>query len=562
MSKDGVEGFEPEGFNEPPHHFAYLSTIYISATGSKFPFCVSHCDKPGSPLPGVETSQSSSAFSSAEPVVVDHSVINQVCMLYFFGAWGKRMWEFAGIVFIMEIFPGSLLASSVFGLMETVIGMLWSPAVGRFIDNNQRLHSIRTSVLGQNAAVVFASGVLAFALAHHAEHWGHPAGRLVVLGLLIGATGVAKLAASLNRISLQKDWAVVISKQMTEGRRLLPNQTAPLTIFNARMHRVDLTCSIMAPLMVGAASSWGSPFAAVVVVGIWSSLSTGVEMFLTQHVYKKISALWHKEGKAPAVPLANDGKAPNEDSDSSTVGSLRAYISHPVFLAASLPYCLLYISVLSFGGIMTSFLRTVGCPDVALAGGRGAGALFAIGGTIVTPAMMRTFARKSNRSADEITAAEEEVGDDSRRRAALIKAALIMLWWQICSLLPLAVGFLLFSSRFQELSDDGADSPAFLPFMTSVFVSLCFSRLGLWGFDLAQTQLMQESVDIREAGTINGAQQTLMEACFIMSFVMTIAFPSPSTFFIPAFLSFACILAAAILFTLFRHQLLHKGSSS
>ena len=204
---------------------------------------------------------------------------------------------------------------------------------------------------------------------------------------------------------------------------------------------------------------------------------------------------------------------------------------------------------------MTSFLRTVGCPDIALAGGRGAGAAFAIGGTIVVPKMMRFFAGNNNNRHTDDGGESGAAMETSSRRAALIKSALIMLWWQIASLIPLVAGFMMFSSRFQELGDDRADSPAFLPFMTMIFISLCSSRLGLWGFDLSQTQLMQETVDVSEAGRINGSQQTLMEACYLFSFMMTIAFPDPRTFFIPAFLSFASIFVAALLFTMFRHRL-------
>jgi iron-regulated transporter 1 len=515
----------------------YLSTIHAAASGG--------CDKPGSPLPGVNRPLVSP--TSSEPIVVDHAVINQVCILYFFGAWGKRMWEFAGIVFIMEIFPGSLLASSVFGLLETIASMLWGPAMGRYIDRNQRLKVIRLSIVGQNFAIIFAAVVLAFALGRHAEHWELP-NRVVVLALLVVATGVAKLSSSLNKIGLQKDWAVIISKSMTDGKQLQRNQTAPLTIFNARMHRVDLSCSILAPLMVGVASSMVNPSFAVIVVGIWSGVSTVVEMYLSQSVFSKIPSLWHKEIKAPAPASTTTTKA----NGNSTMDNLKAYVSHPCFLAASLPYCLLYISVLSFGGIMTSFLRTVGCPDIALAGGRGAGAAFAIGGTIAVPKMMRFFAGNNNNADGGEGGA---VMESSSRRAALIKSALIMLWWQILSLIPLVTGFMLFSNRFQELGDDRADSPVFLPFMSMIFISLCSSRLGLWGFDLAQTQLMQETVDVSEAGRINGSQQTLMEACYLFSFMMTIAFPDPRTFFIPAFLSFASIFVAALLFTMFRHRL-------
>ena len=70
-------------------------------------------------------------------------------------------------------------------------------------------------------------------------------------------------------------------------------------------------------------------------------------------------------------------------SSSSLLSPFRAYLSaaslyyhHPLFLP-SIAYCLLYISILSFGGIMTAYLSSslVALPAYLLAIGRGAAAL-------------------------------------------------------------------------------------------------------------------------------------------------------------------------------------------
>ena len=59
-----------------------------------------------------------------------------------------------------------------------------------------------------------------------------------------------------------------------------------------------------------------------------------------------------------------------------TLRSWSEYRHHPVF-AASLSYCLLYVSVLNFGGQMTAYLKIYGLSDALLAGGRAIAVTFA-----------------------------------------------------------------------------------------------------------------------------------------------------------------------------------------
>ena len=60
---------------------------------------------------------------------------------YFFAAFGDRMWEFASLVFLMSLFPSSLLAASLLGLLETGAAIVCSPALGRYIDRTPRLQA-------------------------------------------------------------------------------------------------------------------------------------------------------------------------------------------------------------------------------------------------------------------------------------------------------------------------------------------------------------------------------------------------------------------------------------
>ena len=74
------------------------------------------------------------------------------------------MWEFAAVVFIVEMYPNTLFFPAFFGLIECLAGLLSGPAVGRRIDNHERQPTMRGSIAVQNGSITLASIVLAMAL--------------------------------------------------------------------------------------------------------------------------------------------------------------------------------------------------------------------------------------------------------------------------------------------------------------------------------------------------------------------------------------------------------------
>ena len=69
-----------------------------------------------------------------------------VSYAYFFSAWGDRMWEFSGVLFVLELFSDTLLPSSLFGFIEVLVGILTSSRIGNYIDTHDRLKVMRESV--------------------------------------------------------------------------------------------------------------------------------------------------------------------------------------------------------------------------------------------------------------------------------------------------------------------------------------------------------------------------------------------------------------------------------
>jgi hypothetical protein len=76
---------------------------------------------------------------------------------YLFSAWGDRQWEFASVIFLIDLFGGSLLYASILGLVETTVGILTAPYIGARLDRSDRLQAMIFMVVCQNTIVAAGS---------------------------------------------------------------------------------------------------------------------------------------------------------------------------------------------------------------------------------------------------------------------------------------------------------------------------------------------------------------------------------------------------------------------
>ena len=478
------------------------------------------------------------SFPTAPPAVPtddDPSVwanARRVYWNYFFAAWGARMWEFAAIVFIMDgLFPSSLMASSLFGLFEALAGIFGSGPAGHLIDTRGRLAVIRLAIMIQNTSVVVAMAVLCTAMLAGGPSLSFGI-RALVLAVIVILGVTARFGAMLDKMCVNKDWLVVIAS----GNRNVQSQ------INASVRRIDMVCQILAPMGVGLGSSYLGPSSTCVLVGGWAFFSVFIEFRLAGIVYAAIPAL--AQPKPNAAAKNNAAQQQQEQLSlaarvaawlATTRDAFAAYSQHQC-LWISIPFCMLYVSVLSFGGIMVSYLKTLGCSDDLLSAGRGLAALVAIGPTFAVPYLIP--------------------------KKGLYRTAKWMLWAQIVCLIPIVVGFILGLQRkgvetievtvFDQVTQkyvSRVTSTMPVAFIVLVFISICSSRFGLWGFDLAQTQMMQELVDKSEVGKVNGAQELMLNGCWLLSFALTMVFSAPEQFMWPTYVSFAMVLGAGIAYT-------------
>jgi hypothetical protein len=65
---------------------------------------------------------------------------------HFLSTWNTRVFEFGAVLYLASVFPGTLLPMSVYALTRGTSAILFSSAVGQYIDTGNRLQVVRISI--------------------------------------------------------------------------------------------------------------------------------------------------------------------------------------------------------------------------------------------------------------------------------------------------------------------------------------------------------------------------------------------------------------------------------
>jgi solute carrier family 40 (iron-regulated transporter), member 1 len=87
--------------------------------------------------------------------------------------------------------------------------------------------------------------------------------------------------------------------------------------------------------------------------------------------------------------------------------------------------------------------------------------------------------------------------------------------------------------------------------MTLLLSGVCASRIGLWVFDVAVTQLMQEFIPEGIRGSVGGTQNSLNAFFQLSAFSLGIFIPSPEQFYINSMSGCISVGIAALLYAIF-----------
>ena len=100
-------------------------------------------------------------------------------------------------------------------------------------------------------------------------------------GLVILISAVANLASVGCKITIEKDWIVIMADGSEER----------LAQMNAVFRTIDLTCLIVAPMIAGFLFDFASTQIAAATIAAWNVLSVCLEYYLILIIYRDFPAL-------------------------------------------------------------------------------------------------------------------------------------------------------------------------------------------------------------------------------------------------------------------------------
>ncbi|PON94365.1 Ferroportin [Trema orientale] len=451
------------------------------------------------------------------------SLITYLYIGHFLARWGARMWEFSVGLYMINLWPDSLLFAAIYGVLESASTALFGPIVGHWVDRLTYVKVLQLWLVSQNLSFIVAGGTVVTLLVYSALKVTNFSAfiLLVILTNISGAVGVLSTLA--GTILIEREWVVVIS----EG-----NSPEHLTKMNSVIRRIDLTCKLCAPVVTGFIISFVSLKASALSLALWNTISVWVEYWLFISVYNGIPALQESShrrvSKSPSKSDFEERKSTSHDEESSQMklleDSLKAKFTK---LVSSVPYfnawrvfwqqdivlpgialALLFFTVLSFGTLMTAALEWEGIPAYVIGIARGVSAVIGIAATIVYPIL--------------------------QSRLSTLRTGLWSIWSQwICLLVCVA-------SIWARHNISSA-------YMLMAGVAL--SRLGLWSFDLSVIQQMQDHVHESDRCVVGGVQNSLQSSMDLMGYVMGILISNPQDFWKLILISFGAVTLAALLYT-------------
>lgn len=286
-----------------------------------------------------------------------------------------------------------------------------------------------------------------------------------------------------------KEWTKALSSGCT--------QTLART--NAAVRGIDLACNLGAPTVVGGVMTYADTAAGAGLIAAWFALAWVPQCLLLAKAHAASPALRKLKPAPQAQP------SPLQTSE------WAAYCRQPC-LPAALCLAGLYFTVLNFGMLMTAYLRSRGLSELAISGARGAGALGGIAGTACYPLL---HARVGTQQAGSL--------------------GLVFQW----AMLTAVVG----AAGCAAAGLLQASGVAY-----TMIGCLVMSRLGLYVFDLAAGQLLQEQVDDKDMGAVNGVQGSLQQVAQLMVYALGMAFGAPSQFPWLMVASWTAVTGAALMY--------------
>ncbi|KAK2378786.1 iron regulated [Trifolium repens] len=336
------------------------------------------------------------------------SLITNLYIAHFLARWGSRMWEFSVGLYMISIWPDSLLYAAIYGAVESASIALFGPIIGTWVDKLTYQKVLKLWLVTQNLSFITAGATVVALLVYSSLKFANFPVFLFLVVIINICGGIGVLSTLAGTILIEREWLLVIS----EGQ-----SSELLTKMNSVTRRIDLTCKLLAPVITGFIISFVSLKASAITLALWNGVSVWVEYWLFTSVYNGIPALCQSSQRrmerlssesdlernnltSEGDSLLNDtsgdsselldGKSRTKFSEwiskISYVDAWRVYLQQEVVLPG-LALALLFFTVLSFGTLMTATLEWEGIPAYVIGIARGISAVIGIAATVLYPVL-------------------------------------------------------------------------------------------------------------------------------------------------------------------------------
>jgi len=316
-------------------------------------------------------------------------------------------------------------------------------------------------------------------------------------------------------ISVERDW---IPTSITTEK--------PLTLANTRMRQIDLATELGGPFIAGGLLLLPITInAALLIIVAFNFITFFPQYWLLRKTYLMVSVL---QNKVPPVLKEEDKSKScllgpwNPIYNIISGGSL--FVKQKIYLVV-ISFALLWLTVLSPHDIIfTSYLNSIGYSGIQLGFFRGLGALLGVGSTFIFPRFSGKF------------------GLQYTSLFYILEEAIMIL-----------IAGIIYSTSYVN---EGYTAGIFF------LIFILLSRIGLYGFELGEIQILQIGVDERIRGEISSIEQSLTSLASLAIFVAGSIAEDPKYFAWLIWGSIFCVGTGAIIFLIWNYIYILRTSQN
>lgn len=420
------------------------------------------------------------------------SVQHKILLSRFFTRFGDQAWDFAMPLVLIQLFPGKIQIIALVYLVSKFAQVLVGPSIASKVDNEKRITIYKLGIGSQTIAMILMWVLIVLLFLNKTGHESISVFQyILILFFMATFSAISNLGSSLMDISVGFDLAVDV----------LPK--AELTEFNSRLKRLDLFTEVTAPIFTGlifSLFSQKSEYLGFSIIALLNLLTFLPEFYLLKATQSGDS---YKEKITVPRSNANFFKI--------FIEALTKLKNKPYALVI-VSYAFLWLSALSpHGVLLTSFLKD-GAKESEMTIGlfRGLGALFGLIPTFI-------FFKIKN-------------------KVGLVQTSKLFVTFQFICILLASLSFYFIHNIY--------------PFL----IFILFSRIGLYGFSIGETELRQSMIPIEKRGEVNGIANSTTSMATLALFIAASLIGETANFGYLVIFSVVSVFISMILFFKFSKE--------